>query len=61
MHAVALDVTEAARRASTLLDRDAATDETALPRLIGSLDALEGDRRDAAARLMTALADLLAR
>ena len=58
--AVALDVTEAARRASALLDRDA-IEETALARLLDSLDALEGERRDAATRLIAALADLLAR
>lgn len=58
--AVAVDVSEAARSAAALLDRSASPDETALARLIASLDTLEGDRRDAAARLMAALTDLLA-
>ncbi len=58
--AVAIDASEAARQAFALLDRSADPDETALARLIGALEALEGDRSDAASRLVASLADLVA-
>ena len=58
--AIAVDLSEAARRASVLLEQDAGADETALARLVDALDGLEGRRRDAATRLMASLTDLLA-
>ena len=58
--AIAVDLSEAARRASSLLEGDSGADEMALARLVDALNGLNGPRRDAASRLITALAELLA-
>ena len=58
--AVALEVVGRARRAGALV-RDSGEDVAAVTGLTAALDALEGDRRQAAIRLLRALEDLLVR
>jgi GAF domain-containing protein len=58
--ALALDVTEAARRAAAALDAGAGSQDAALIALARGLRALDGPRRAAADRLVAALTDLLA-
>ncbi len=55
--AIALDIVEGARAAGALLETD--PDAALVARVAEALDALEGERRAAARRLLEALADLL--
>jgi GAF domain-containing protein len=59
--ALAVDLDEAAQRAAGLLEGEAGTDAGAMARLAGAVGALEGERREAALRLVAGLADLLER
>ena len=59
--ALAVNLEGAAQRAAGLLEGAAGDDAGAIARLAGAVGALEGEQRDAAIRLVAALADLLKR
>jgi GAF domain-containing protein len=57
--AVAVNLEAAAQRAAGVLEGETGDDAGAVARLAGAVGALEGERREAALRLVTALADVL--
>ena len=59
--ALAVNLEAAARRAAGLLEGEGGNDAGAMARLAGAVGALDGEQREAAIRLVTALADLLKR
>lgn len=59
--ALAVNLEAAAQRAAGVLEGEAGDDAGAVARLAGAVGALEGEPREAALRLVTALADVLDR
>ncbi|MBA3365985.1 MAG: GAF domain-containing protein [Actinobacteria bacterium] len=58
--AIALDLLQRTRRARSALDEDGSEDVAVVARLAAALDGLEGPKREAGLRLLSALEDVLA-